>query len=397
MSFTVVVNNGFPVLFFQQGGLFWMCLQNEGASNGSIQVWSSPDGVTWTHRDGADESVTVSGFAATFDGAHTVTAVFQQGNFSGNLFLQQFNLNTMTWGAPFAEQSGITLEPFFIGQQSGGNFIVLSQDNSANPVRCKAQVWNGATWSAAVDVTAGAEALSGFNSLVTVFDFAQAVIDASNIVHVIYGTFSSDPAWNRRYFYQELTATDVLQHFQEFAGQTPPNQDLAAFGSQPGPNLFINGTSIYWGILRNNYSSGPPSYPSAYVGTPLVNPVWSELGNLDPAALASQRPISAPVWALNTTTGQLWEAYNRLTPDAAGGQVQLLLGGNSLTLSDSEHGGATVAQYGPLFAFGGGVFMATGALVVEGPPVATVFTPVSASASYQVKITLRGVNRRRCD
>jgi hypothetical protein len=401
MSFVAVVPNGLPVLFFQSNSLFWMLIQN--VSTGKIQMWNSPDGTTWTEQGAGGESSTLgwpaSPVVAVWDGAHTVTVAFQQGIFSGNTFLQQFNLTTASWGVPFAEQSGGDLVPFFVGLQSGGNIVVVWQDISANPDLYKAQIWNGATWGALIDVCAGAEALPAFNPAITIFPFVSAVLDAGNVLHVIYDTFSTDPTWNNRYFYQEVTAAGALQNFHEFPGQTPPNQDLAALARQPAPNLFISGNSLLWGILRKNYSSGPATYPATYTGTPLVNPVWTESGNLDPTAGALQLPLSAPVWALNTTTGQVYEAYIRETPDGNGTQVQLLLGGNSITLSDSEAGGAFLGpgQFGPFFSFTGGVFMATGGPPGEGPSIPAAFTPVSTAGSFQMRITLRGVNRRRCD
>ena len=137
-------------------------------------------------------------------------------------------LQQMTWGAAFAEESGTTLIPFAIGLQSGGSVTVLWQDNGSSPDRFKSQVWNGATWSALVDVCAGAEALPNFNAAVTVFPIVAAVLDAANVLHVIYGTSSSDPTWNNRFFYQEVTGANALQNFQEFPGQSGAHQDLAA-------------------------------------------------------------------------------------------------------------------------------------------------------------------------
>jgi hypothetical protein len=404
MAAVVVVPSGLPLQFLAFGNSLWMFVQNDGVGGGVQAYLSLDSGNTWTQIDGTgflSAGWQGSPVVSVYDGADTVTFYYQQGSFSGNTFLQQFNLATQTWGLPFAEQSGGVggnAHPYGIYLASNGNFVVIFQDSTSSALLMKTQTWSGASWSAAVDMCAGAEALPGFDATKVIFPFISGALDSSNVLHVVYRANSTTlNTWKNRYFYQEITALGVLQNFSEFPGQTVlATQDLAGISPEPTPNLFILGSSIYWGIIRNNYGPGNATFPSAYVGTPVINPAWTELGNLDPAAGALQLPLSAPVWGNNA--GQLWELFNRTSPSGVGEQTQAIIAGQSTTLTDSNTGGPIlgVGSFGPWIIFSPLIALATGSPPSEGPSTAASFYPVGPS-SFSVVITLRGVNRRRCD
>jgi hypothetical protein len=169
----------------------------------------------------------------------------------------------------------------------------------------------------------------------------------------------------------------------------------------PAPNLLIVGNSIYWGITRNNYSTGAPTFPSVYVGTPLINPVWTELGNLDPSATAAQAPAASP--SLFYGAGSIYEIFIRPNPNAFNTQIQAIITANlfstsqSVTFSDTLTGGPEVIEDNPLLVFGpSAVYVASGSSPHEGGSVPTTFfvgPPLVVLGS--IRITLRGVKLRQ--
>src|SRR5271167_4756344 len=99
MASVTVVAASVLLTFFQRNGIYWMVLQNGNTAR--VEAWSSPTGTVWTQIGGEGPNAggwPVQPMCAVWDGANTVTVAYQQGSFSGNSFLSQFNLTTGTWG-----------------------------------------------------------------------------------------------------------------------------------------------------------------------------------------------------------------------------------------------------------------------------------------------------------
>jgi hypothetical protein len=401
MATTQVVSQGVLLAFFQRAGVYWMVLQN--GTTTVIEVWSSPTGTVWTQQGAEGPNAggwPIQPMAAAWDGANTITLAYQQGSFSGNSFLSQFNLTTMTWGAPFAEQSGgvpgnaVYLQVFIA---SNGNIVTVMADQTAGPFAYFTQTWDGSSWSSPVNICATAEALPGFN--VTEFTVQNSALDSSNVLHTIFSSFGP-PGWNNRFWYQEVTAAGALQNFQELPGQSGANQDLAENEIQPAPSMLIAGASIYWGIRRKQYGTGPSPYAAIYVGTPVINPTWTETGNIDTGALASpnQSPFDNPV--LTEIAGTIYATFLRPS-QTAGTQIQTVSTTDGFatftptTLTDTATGGPRVETCGPFLL--AGLVVGSDGYVGEGsqPPVSfsnigpVVVTPI-------IKITFRGVRVVKC-
>jgi len=412
-----IVPSGCPLGFVRYAGAFWAFIQNAATAPAEIQVWQSTDGgLTWNLQDGASDPFSLGWIdypiSLHFDGSHTVTFWYDDGNHTGHLYLQQFDLSLQTWGPQFALQAP---SPHVWGtsalfQQSNGNFVGLVKNLAINPEAFFFTVWDGVSWSAYVDVCAGAEALPGFSSVTTNFlPFASAAMDSSDVLHVIYSTASSDPTWDNRFFYQEITSGGALQNFQEFPGQVPPTQDLNPFTQDAGPaaNMLILGSVIYWAVIRNNpIVGGPLLFPSVYVGSPLINPVWSERANLDPGATSVQSPNGGAGLFYDSLTSQIYLDFCRFAANGTDSQVQSVISSDgfatsqAVTLSDSGTGGPVVQYFAPFLLFSS-VYILAGSSPGEGLSLPAAFFgvfPPAPPAISPLKITFRGVKVfRKCD
>ena len=141
----------------------------------------------------------------------------------------------------------------------------------------------------------------------------------------------------------------------------------------------IQGGSIYWAVTRNNYGAGNATYPSVYVGTPVINPVWTEAGNLDPAAPSGE--ATCPGIFFDAVTSQIVIAY---LGNDGGGPCRIIFSGNGFATStasvlyDDSSGSKLFLVDAPLLIFSPSfTYMATGSAPEEGPIVASFFTPAA--------------------
>lgn len=396
---TQITNAGQPLLYFAYQAQFWMLIADDFAGNG-MEMWASPDGVNWTLQGGRQ---TISGLlpAAYFDGAQTITVWYQPGPSLPGSYLIQFDLATGTWGTPFGGQA------FFIGNNAAPNFIAAYPPSGGFVVvygttgvvsfnfPVYAQVWDGVSWGTPIQMSANAEALSGFTPLVF-FNAISAVLDVNSVLHVIFNTAiqgGGPSTWVNRFFYQELSATGALQNFQEFPGQGSSPQDIWPMNSQPGANLFIDGATLFWGIQRFNQGTDPNPYPSIYKGTPLANPVWTELGNIDPSNVA---PTGGWFPIFQRAGGQIYANWlNRPQVRAAISSDDFVSFANATLIDNSADGLPRLENTGALIVFGTQLSFATGAIINEGAsPV--YWTGGIVNPAYPIAITLRGFNRRQC-
>ena len=407
MSTTVNLGvDGLPILTFIRGGTFWVFLFNgDEEPVGTFDAWSSPDGVTWnlvaTGPQSPGWGIGSSGFetdggVANWDGADTVTLAYQAYDpavFFGDNFLIDFDLNAGTWGAPYAEQTirnTLGFGPYGIFRLSNGDITVLYFDEAVDDTPAKIQTWNGSSWSALVDVCAGAEALPGFDPTQVAFFFAAAVLDSSDVVHVIYAANSDTLAgWiGNRFFYQEVAPGNTLQNFQEFPGQTGPNPDLAPLSIGTAPNLVIQGGKLYWGIVRN---SGLTTYASMYVGFPLINPSWSELGDLFPGVALG---FPAPSFGFDGTSQYLGIGAPEFSYAVLSSDGFATFTNSTIT----DAGEPNIGPYNPFFLFTTSQYIVSGGVANEGLPNPVQITSFGAAPPPPpvIKITFRGVKRVRC-
>ena len=379
-----IIANGLPLLFVEISGVFWMAIQNNGSIGvtGLVAIFKSTDGGnTWSQIDGAHNLTGSVGWngspvPAVYDGAHTFTFAYVKTS-DGTINLQSFDLNAGTWGAVFGNENLSPLVPILatMFRQSTGNLVLFFQDESGDPGSIYAQIWNGSSWGAATKISGTAEAIinpatQGFGA------YATGVIDSSDVVHLTFFAQDSGPPFQMAgAFYQEITASLGLQNAQTFPGNTGATPDLSIDIPGPLPSMFIQGTSIYWAIVRNNSGAGNPTYPSVYVGTPVINPVWTELGNLDPSNPGGG--ASNPGLIFDPITSELCLLY-------LSGPCRIITTTNGFASSvaavfyDDTAGPTLFVLDSPLLIFGASfTYMASGSANTEGPSIAAFFTPLS--------------------
>ena len=409
MAAVTIIENGVPIVFIRITDLiFWALVQNDNFDPPESEAYKSTDGgKTWTLT--GDQGWTSVGWLsvpapAVFDGDHTVTFFFSQGNFTRLNFLIQYDLNSGTWSAPFAEldtgDSGITYIPQAIARKSNGHFVVLyTLDETNEPQQVLpvySQEWDGAAWSTAVHVSADAEASGAFDPNLYSFVYSTAALDSSDNWHIVlmaqetHAPFTAPPL----FYYQQLSAAGAVVNFFEFPGQVAPNPDLVSLEVQPAPNLLISGNTLYWMVNRNNYSGqGASTFPAVYVGSPIDNPTWRETGNIDPGQAFG--PIFAPSIYQNGNT--IFAAYSQQT-DGQGNSLRLLAtsdGFGNVSGTTAQTGLDNIQNLSPLLQFGARVFMVAGSPPSEGGTPPTVFLTADLPAPI-IKITFRGVKRVRC-
>ena len=367
---TLIAPGGQPLLYFTYQNQFWV-LVNDNFLGTGLTMWSSPDGINWTAQGGSQ--LTAGGVAACYDGAQTVTVWFTPARPLTGTYLQQFDLVAGSWGVPFGNQGLIIPNnaiPAYIAP-SGAGFIVVYRVTAfvSFHLYVYAQVWDGSAWGSPIDVSANAEALSGFSGTNVFFSSCTAVLDAAGLLHVIFNTdvSGSAPSWYNRFFYQELSGAGVLQNFQECPGQTGgSNQDIWRMNDQPGAMLFIQGDVIFWGIQRFSYGTDPTPYPSVYLGSPLVNPAWTELGNIDPSN-AAHTAGWFPIFQANG--GQLyanWLALYATQIRAAITSDAFADFTNATLIDNAATGLPDLFNTGAFIVFGQSLSFATGAVIDEG-------------------------------
>ena len=399
-----IVASGVPILFFQRGTAYWMLLDNVGS--GFPEMYSSTNLTNWTQIGGEGPSAgvwPVQPMVAVWDGADTVTMFYQEGTLSGTTALVQFNLVSGTWGSAFGQQVGGVAGnglPDFMAINSTGGFVVVYGDATSVDGPFQTQTWDGASWSAIVNICATVQALPGYIAAQNLFLGPACALDSSDVLHCIFNLFSFNPTFNHQTYYQEITSGGLLQNFQTFAGQSGASPDLVNMNLQTAPQLLISAGVLYWGIQRNNYAVGPNPFAAIYVGSPLINPTWVETGNIDTSATSTQSPLLAPV--LQQIGSTLFASFIRPNPTATGSQVETVTTTNGFAsstpqiLTDTSAGGPPVHEYGPFLLQGPhGLLMATGGGGLEGPETAASFTSLGP-LTQSIKITFRGVKRIRC-
>ena len=110
-------------------------LYNEGIASPDIEVWMSPDGVTWTEQNSGASPITVnfSVVAASYnDATKLITVLYYDLAMPAPQYdIQQFNTTTNLWGAPsksptYTDIAGDTFQGGeILIERSDGTFFVI--------------------------------------------------------------------------------------------------------------------------------------------------------------------------------------------------------------------------------------------------------------------------------
>jgi hypothetical protein len=279
--------------FFPTDGNLYVLLQP--ASNSGIhqcQLYKSTDsGATWAAVDSANSPTSFYTPAWIYDGAHTVTVAYTKvvGNPSG-IFLKDFNLLTGLWGAEY----GAVGQP----QAHATTILYVRPDNTRvvfETVTGPPGAGSGMTvsiydpsvvgWTVKnVEVGTNIIALPGWDATKTWVTFVtQTYMDTDGTIGLILqidGINNGPPIWSNRVFYQQYKPDNTLGSFFDFPGQSTSPQDMVVNlqGPLTGPPLLIHSSDkIFLPINRTIPTLNSHAYVTAYIGTPISAPVWTEL------------------------------------------------------------------------------------------------------------------------
>lgn len=319
-----------PTLFTANGKLYKFCIVNQsgGASvNGSAMYRSTDNGSTWTKMDGAN-GPTAAGGSAVLDPTNSnvvicglVTVTFPQT--AQSTFLQNFNLSTETWGAPYATGGppAVTVVQQVFKLPNGVIRIVydFGASNPATTSRLRAADWNGSTWGASIDVGV---AIIPFlaNGNVAVSN-CGAALDSTGNLHLAFTSNTRSVV-----MYQQVLQNGTLGPSNHFTGISFVTS-VAVIG-----NMVISGNNILISSIANAFVNN-----ILLVGTGLTNPVWT---TVSPAALASAGgfinlpgPIATDgvnlLWLVNFTDATFTYSYFQLAKSSDNGLTWAILPDNT--------------------------------------------------------------------
>jgi len=275
VAYTPFLYNGNLHIVLQQVG------PDFGVSFQTFVYQSTDQGATWAPLDAANGPIRVDetpGAGFVFDGDHTIIVAWSPtgGPLTGvgpwPVNLQNFNLLTETWGAPYGTVGAPTVNRIVINQcvlRPDGSILVLTNRTSAGlgVVGLQAHVYSGGVWTVSfdVDTNVAGSFVSNGNS--------AAVMDSTGNVHV-FGT--ARDGTSQELFYQLVKSDNTLGTFAVIQVGTP---NLPGISQEFQPA--ISGDNVIIGL---NDPTGI-AYATIAVGTPLSAPVFTVLGSpgIDPA------------------------------------------------------------------------------------------------------------------
>lgn len=267
-------SNQQPSLFLSRGNLYLFQIV-PGIGGGTAQVYkSTDDGNTWTVLD-STHAPPVGNAIAVLDGNQLIVTAQPFSLVNVAFVLQNFNLLTETWGVAYGVGSPTVNGVFAVFKRPDSSIVVIYDTGNPPPggtSRLRAIIWNGASWSASIDLGAnylGVEATGNINVAAT-----SAVMDPSGRIHAIFTNNGSTP-WTagKILFYQALEITNALGNFFNFTG----------IGTTP--RSFYNNVIVHQNSLIFTIQTiGGFDY---WVGANLANPVWTR-HIIGPAAGVSQ-------------------------------------------------------------------------------------------------------------
>ena len=258
--------------------VFQLKIQSGGGNIDGAGVFKSADGgFTWAEADAADSPLSATG-DPFWDVPNKVlicglvTSTFPDS--AQPIFLQNFNLQTETWGAPYATGGpNAVANVQWCFKRPDGSVVLIYDIGSSHPggtTRLRAAVFATGSWSASIDV--GVAILPFDASGNVLVGGTAATMDATGTIHIIFGNNSAT-----QFMYQAFQPDNSLGSSHHFAGISQSGNTLG--------NIAISGNSLYVPYITNTRTNN-----TVQIGTPLTAPVWS---------VVTPAPLAYPANTLN--------------------------------------------------------------------------------------------------
>lgn len=295
--------NQTPWMIKFNGKLYAFLVAQLGVVNGqNPHFYQSVDnGNTWTELDAANAPANVGDAFVCWDTAHSRAIVCFNTRTAPQTPLQliQFNLTngTEVWGVAIAAGGPNS----FRNQAVWGVFIrpdttiaVIYRGNAAaaGVTQLNGTFWNGAAWSAPVDLGLN---MPFTDSTATTVQPCSCLMDATGLIHLFPVGVG---AGQKNYWgYQQWKADNTLGNFHVFG------QGALVFDDSRGTNMVLyGGNTLMLGILSDIPPFGTHLVLNLFVGTPLANPVWTQ-SQPPSLTVAQANPLSLPTVAFQTFNG----------------------------------------------------------------------------------------------
>jgi hypothetical protein len=270
-----------PVLFRDA---YYIPLTNAQAASGTLTMWKSTDGITWTDIGDTFVGVVFSSFTAFFNGNFIVCLV-EVSTGGGEVVLISFDLNTGTWGVPFGSTpvgSGINPLTNQLVQRPDGSIVGTSRD--------KFWVWDGVSWTSFAILTNIPAGFVGGIASNTIY-----MVDASGLIHSVT-LLENVGNTEQSYFYQQFTTANALGDFASLDSITFPDVNFGLDLS----NVIVNQTKgwVSFAVQDNSQNA------RVFVGQGLSSPIWSLSSAIDPTALSTDFGQAPTLTNYNDT--QVW-------------------------------------------------------------------------------------------
>lgn len=269
--------------------VFQQLIGSGGANINGSGVFSSPDGTTYAELDLANRPSNATG-AVFRDTANNQWICALVTNTSPqtqqNIFLKNFSFTTNTWGANYAGGGPLaqtTIVDCFL-RPDGTIFVIFDLGAGHAPVgqtRLQAAFWNGAAWSANIDV--GAASLPAQNIIGS--QCTCAMDPATGDIHIAYNN-------GVNFFYQQILANNTLGDSHAFGALGLKN---GAFGNL----LLFNGRVYITGV------DGTSTNNEIFVGTPFGATVWTTIAPVNLQGPAGKVAQQGMIQAVDSTL--YWE------------------------------------------------------------------------------------------
>lgn len=244
--------------------------------------------------------------APFFDGDHSIIIAVSTSarEVSGTINLQNFDLDTETWGAVYGVAGApTTFSIYSAGLRPDGSIIVLHSGPRAGAVGTGsglfAAIFAAGAWSTNFDAGTGITTLPSYDS---VHDFAYRAVFVVNpatgdslVFFTTHGNLGP-PNWEGRGFFQLITSTNTLGTFFDFPGND--GVGTTALQSICDAPPIIVGNNVLLGI---SYAPAAPalsySVAALIIGVGLTAPVFSyqPAPYMDPQFSANNGAIGQPL------------------------------------------------------------------------------------------------------
>lgn len=238
---------------WQFNGALYLAVTDHTYSAFTAIYKSTNGGASWSPLDTAGQPATSQ--IVQFDGNHTLVAAFSSaGNFlEGPIHLQNFDLSTETWGAPYGTSGSPTgYITDLVGFRPDGSIVVLYQHSfGGNPSANFFAAFASGAWSAPlqIDVNYAGPILAAASNLMT------AAIDSAGNVHAFMALSASGSNLPWNVFYQEVTALNALGSFHTFPDSNNGNLISLGVPAMLGGKVFLpafvsdaGAVGYFWGI-----------------------------------------------------------------------------------------------------------------------------------------------------